>query len=198
MVKQEKTELTPIVNWAFPVAAGNLIASKPYGFLAPLVNVLCRVYTFLRLGGVPANLHMEPLERFINDYKVTTTLIHGVRSAAYLNWRFIDNPMQQFKVYEFRDGSGNIGYCVYKILESSAEIYDFVASRRERACLRLLVENLRKGGFSYLNFPGVGLNLRRLGFFDRGSDSDFTAFRPRRGPKVPEGDWMLTFCDRDV
>ena len=198
MVNEANTYIAPIVNWVFPVIAGKAIGKKPSGFIAPLVNVLCRIYAFVRLGGMPNDIHMRPLERFVNDYNVPTPLIHGVRSAAYLNWRFIDNPMQKFHVYEFCENDENIGYCAYKSRESSAELYDFVVLRREKSCLRLLVEDFRRKGFTHLSFPGVHLHLERLGFFDRGSIGDFTSAKAKCTPPLPNGDWMVTFCDRDV
>lgn len=198
LINEANTHIFPIVNWVFPVVAGNLIVMKPYGIVAPLVNVLCRAYAFLWLGGKPNDLHLQPLERFTNDFTLDSTMIHGVRSADYLNWRYIDNPMREFMVYGFFEGNENIGYCAYTVIDSMAEIYDFIALRRERNCLRLLVENLRKNSLKHVSFPGVGLNLGRLGFFNRGSKSDFTVAKAEHTPPLPTGDWMVTFCDRDV
>jgi hypothetical protein len=198
LINAANTHIAPIVNWVFPVVAGNLIAMKPYGIVAPLVNVLCRAYAFLWLGGKPNDLHMQPLERFTNDFKLDSTLIHGIRSADYLNWRYIDNPMQEFMVYGFFEGIESIGYCAYTMIDSTAEIYDFIAHRREKSCLRLLVEDFRKKRLTHLSFPGVGLHLGRLGFLNRGSNSDFTVAKAEHTPPLPSGKWMVTFCDRDV
>ena len=183
----------PAQRWWFPATLGEGVAGKPFGFIAPLVNTLSRFYAFLWLGTCPRTIRMERVIRFEKDFDIDTSLVHGVRSAAYLNWRFIDNPMYRYSAYEFLDGDKSIGYCVYAARGSKAEIYDFVADRYKRGCLRLFVEHCRGLGFNHLRFRGFALRLRKYGFIPR-RDSHNNCIA---SSELPAGTWMLTLGDRD-
>lgn len=184
--------LAHLERWGFPVAVGSLIAKKSFSLVAPLADMLSKVYAVMWLWGYPRDLKMKPITRFDKDFVVDSNLIHGIRSADYLNWRFINNPMETYSAYEFFEGKESIGYCVYIVDGSSAAIYDFVTNRRRRNCLRLFVEHCRGKRITYLSFVGVSLRLRRLGFLlRRDSAKAFMTYN------LPEKIWMITMCDSD-
>jgi hypothetical protein len=185
--------LGPAQKWRFPIAVAQRIANGPYSFVAPLVDMLLRFYTSFWLGKCPVNLQMRPITRFNRDFDIDSKHIHGIRSAAYLNWRFIDNRMYSYSVFEFFEDNASIGYCVYAEKRSKAEIYDFVVSRRHRGCLRLLVEHCRGEGIHQLTFRGFELHLGKFGFICR-RDSHSNCIV---SPDLPGGRWMLTLGDRD-
>lgn len=184
--------IAPIEEWSFPLKIGNLLAGGPYAFLSGVANALSSIWAFLWLRKSPKNLHIQEVQRFERSFDMGDDVIHGIRSTDYLNWRFIDNPMQDYAVYEFLEDSNPIGYCAYKEAGSAAQLCDFVVTHNHRACIRLLLKNLKGKGISHLSCPGVGLHLGKFGFLRRGVVSHFV------GHDVPEGTWMLTACDRDV
>ncbi len=163
------------------------------GLSAPLVDAVSRLYAWYWLGKPPADLTMRPVTRFDHDFEVDTPLIHGVRSAEYLNWRFIDNPMYDYAAHKFLENDKSIGYCVYTVVRSKAEIYDFVVKQRKRGCLRLLIEHFRSKGIIHMRFRGIGLHLRKYGFIRRRD----TLNQCRATMDAPRGPWMLTLADRD-
>ena len=192
-IRQGYRVLGPAQKWRFPIAVTQKIANGSHSFIAPLVDMLSRLYTSFWLGKCPVNLQMKPITRFNKDFDIDSKHIHGIRSAAYLNWRFIDNCMYSYPVYEFFEDNASIGYCVYAERRSKAEIYDFVVSRHHRSCLRLLVEHCRGEGIYQLTFRGFGLHLRKFGFICR-RDSYSNCIVSL---ELPGGRWMLTLGDRD-
>jgi len=183
----------PPQKWSFPVALGQGIAEKPWRFFAPLADAISRLYAFIWLGTPPPALTMRPVTRFDRDFEVDTSQIHGVRSAAYLNWRFINNRMYEYWPFEFFENDESIGYCVYTVVRSKAEIYDFVVSCHRRGCLQLLLEHFRSQGIIHVRFRGIGLHLGKYGFIRRRDPLN----NCKATTDVPKGRWMLTMADRD-
>ncbi len=185
--------IAPIEEWFIPLSAGQLITGrKAHGFLASLADALSSAYVAFWLGQHPKDLFMKPIVRFDKDFEVDPSLIHGIRSADYLNWRFVDNPMMKHSAYEFFCSGKSVGYCVYNIEGSAAILYDFVTTHYRRGCLRLLIDKLRQESIALLRFPSIGLRLWRLGFIRSRSVNFFN------GRDVPEGSWYVTYSDRDV
>jgi hypothetical protein len=185
-------DVGPTRRWSFPVAAGMGVSEKPYGLFTSLADMSLKLYTFIWLGRLPADLQMKSVIRFDKEFDIDPTFIHGVRSAEYLNWRFIDNLVYDYSAFEFFEGDTSIGYCVYAVRRGKAEINDFVVDRRDRECLRLLIEHCRGRGITRLRFRGVGLNMGRFGFLRRSDPAN-----PFMAKGVPKGSWMLTLSDRD-
>lgn len=134
---------------------------------------------------------MKTVDRFEKDFTGEGDRIRGIRSAAYLNWRFIDNPMRTYSACEFLQGDESIGYCVYAKRDFSAEVFDFITVRKRRKCLRLLLEHVRGEQISHLSFRGIHLGLARLGFLPGGTRQKCIIFQ------APQGKWMINMCDSD-
>ena len=183
--------LGPYEAWQFPVSVGGLREEKSMAFIAPLANALSRIYASCWLPGAPRNLEMRRITRFVRDYVLDSAAIHGERSADYLNWRFIENPVAKYFAFEFFEDDESVGYCVYSPVGSSAVLSDFVTTRRRRSCLRLFVEHCREKAFARIKFVGTGLQLSKFGFVHRRSKRKCTAC------KLPKGRWIITPCDSD-
>ncbi|RJP17281.1 MAG: hypothetical protein C4520_16980 [Candidatus Abyssobacteria bacterium SURF_5] len=181
----------PIEEWWFPVRLDQLFLTNRKTAIAPAAGILSKLYTFIWLGRRAKELRMNPIHRFERDFGLNPSFIHGVRSAEFLNWRFIDNPVRRYSAYGFFRGNENTGYCVYDIDESLAKIYDMVLTYRPRACLRLLIDHLRGKGISEVVFKSVGFRMRRYGFIRIGSPGDFDTLN------TPQGDWLVSFADKD-
>lgn len=183
--------LGPYEAWQFPVCIGRLFEGKPLAFFAPLANAFSKIYAACWLPGDQRNLEMRGVTRFSRDYALDSAVIHGERSADYLNWRFMDNPVARYFAYEFFEDDESVGYCVYTPVGSSVILSDFVLIRRRRSCLRLFVEHCRGKAFARINYSGTGLRLGKLGFVRRRSSHNCTACQ------VPGGQWIITPCDGD-
>ena len=157
--------------------------------IAPLANLLSRAYGAVWLCAWAHAITMRKIDTFQRDYSLAVDLTHGQRSAAYLNWRFLDDPGTTYACWEFADATGPIGYCVYARVHATADLFDFVACRRRRACMRLLVDHCRGTGIARLSFTGVGLQMRSFGFVRRNGQVDCTM------RDLPDGQWLLTRCD---
>jgi len=178
-------------TWQFPVLIGGLLVGGTYAFAAPLLNVLSRIYLSAWLPGKHRDLEMRQISRFCRDYALDSAVNHGVRSADYLNWRFVDNPIGNYQVYEFVEKNETVGYCVFTRSDSTAKLSEFVATRRRRGCMRRLIEHCRETEFARISYSGTGLRLGSLGFIRHGYRHDCVAY------KLPEGQWFVTGCDID-
>lgn len=183
--------LAPRESWHFPVRAGRMLANSQFGFLAPVANMASRIYHALWLGITPRDIEMRPVVRFETDYRPTVDHIHGRRTAEYLNWRFIDNPIGKYSVFEFVKANEPIGFCAYAKNGDAVVIADFVAQRNQRGCLKLLVNHCFCENFARMSFTGAGLGLRKFGFLYRTRTGDFYQY------KLPDGQWIVTGCDTD-
>jgi GNAT superfamily N-acetyltransferase len=178
-------------TWIFPIIGSKMISDKAPKFMFSFADILSRFYALIWLGRYPQNVSLQPMVRFLLDYELDLDSFHGIRSAAYLNWRFIDNPMNSFACLEFLEDKESIGYCVFAAQEPYAKIYDFFTFRKPRSCLRVLVNHLRGKGHSHIIYGGVGLHLRSLGFLRRG----FQGYMTTLG--APHGPWFATLADKD-
>jgi len=176
-------------RWRFPVAIGNRLAGSALAFFAPLLNGLSQIYKVAFLPLVPQNLKMKRITRFGRNFELDIKAWHGVRSMDYLNWRFIDHPMGQYRAYEFFDDGESVGYCVLTRKAAHGVLSDFVTTRHSRGCLRLLVDHCWSEGIAQLGIRATGLSLGKLGFIRRPTNHDCTAVG------LPEGHWIITPCD---
>jgi hypothetical protein len=178
-------------RWEFPCAVGRRLANGPAKCFAPFANALSKAYAFLWLGPKPSEIAMKPVEKFQRSFFLDSPGMAGSRSAEFLNWRFIDNPMRSYFCHEYYDGGDCIGYSAYGMDGLSAELFDFVVARKRRQCLKLLVEHCRSAGITYILFRGIGLRLRRYGFLKRRGSGNYIAFG------LPKGHYTITLCDSD-
>lgn len=183
--------IAPEERWVFPCAIGNRLSGSRLRFSAPLFNFASNIYATALLGRSPYQISMKSVRRFQHDHPMDATGLTGVRTADYLNWRFIDNPMRQYWCHEYFDGTECIGYSAYGRDGSCGELFDFVSDREHKKCLRLLVEHCRGLGISHLLFRGVGLNLCRYGFLKRRGPGSYIS------SGLPKDSYILTLCDSD-
>ena len=183
----------PAYKWWFPVTMKKPSAQIANRLIASGAEEVLRLYAFLWLGRMRDDVRMKPVTRFERDMDIAPQFLHGIRSASYLNWRFIDNPMYKYSSYEFFEGDECIGYCVYAYVRANAEIYDFVTAKHQRKCFRRLVEHCRADEINRLVFRGVGLQLGKYGFIRRRD----ALSNCNASADIPDGRWILTLADRD-
>jgi hypothetical protein len=191
-IRNKQRKIFPLEVWWFPVSLVGSNPGRTHRILAPLAEIPVRLYASLRLGRCSRTICMRPVERFQRDFALDDDSLHGVRSAEYLNWRFLDNPMYKYSAFEFVENDEIIGYCVYTTIHGKMELFDFAAERNPRECFRLLVEHCRQARLPRLRFRGVGLCLGKYGFFRRTDPAaTFTISRTVDGP------FYITMADRD-
>ncbi|RJP16109.1 MAG: hypothetical protein C4520_19025 [Candidatus Abyssobacteria bacterium SURF_5] len=182
----------PIDEWWYPLAIGGMFRSRVLKPVAPAANAVSRLYSRLWLGRKTHGLHMKPVRSFERSYSLDHSFLQGVRSAEYLNWRFIDNPVRRYSVYEFFNHENtSLGYCVYYIDKTAAQVYDLVISSHTRACLRLLSDHFRERQISHLIFKSIGFRMRKYGFIRIGSPGFMDTLN------TPSGTWLVTIGDKD-
>ncbi|MCI0558651.1 MAG: hypothetical protein MN733_09160 [Nitrososphaera sp.] len=180
-----------IDSWYFPVKVGRRLAERTTRFFVPLGDWSAEKYAYLRLGRARNDIKVVRVTRFQRHFLVPTGQAWGERSAEYLNWRFIDNPLREFLCFEFIQGDEPIGYCAFTQRDAVTELYDFIVVRNPKRCLRSIVEMCRNESMEYIFSRAVGLNLSKLGFIKLKSLGNMIVHN------LPQCPWVITSCDSD-
>jgi hypothetical protein len=183
--------LAPINSWYFPINIGHLLSNSKLRFFTPLLNSISKAYAYFWLNRNQINLELRKINEFKNDFVVKWEHLYIERTANFLNWRFINNPIKNFFCYEFHNNGELIGYCVYAIEESTGVIYDFISMKNQRGCLMKIVECLRTKQNTHVVFKCVGMSLRKFGFIKRRLGSNVISY------SIPGKCLFLTLCDSD-
>jgi len=133
------------------------------------------------------------------------------RSAAYLNWRYLRNPLQRHTVLAYRRHRQLLGYVVFTPGEGARgviqEIVCLPESRTWLILARATSEYLRKAGCQTAYFWQAGSDLHPLPFGKAGfhlRDSARVIVHPTRSAPdsvrpIPEpARWLLMNGDRDI
>ena len=137
--------------------------------------------------------------------------IIGFRDKDQLNWRYIDNPVEDYSILANVSGSGLLGYAVYKQYKDELQIVDILTAKTEpKEGLALVFEMIRLAIEMKLNRVSMWLNLntplhRELEKFGFKNDAPITYFGARiLNNIIPEemaynmNNWYLTMGDSDV
>jgi len=117
-------------------------------------------------------------EKLKNRFVTTTN-----RTSEYLNWRFINHPKTQYKVFGIKTKEGYDGYIVLRLEEGelrAVRIVDFVASDEivEKELLKAAINYAHEKKSDFLDFfctsKMYANSLKDLGFND--SDNETPVF----------------------
>jgi hypothetical protein len=136
----------------------------------------------------------------------TRNRIHLHRSAAYLNWRYLANPVSRYEILAARDGASLRGYAVFTQTDSDAILADLVSIDDEatRYLLDELATLLRRRDVVTVSAPLTPSHplvpaVQRSGYRPReeGPVIVHGATSPDPFPKLQAGDLWLTHGDRE-
>lgn len=103
---------------------------------APLLDKAFRAIDRRLVRHRPAQLALEPIERFdetatqLFEATVPSRGLIGERDAAWLNWRYIDNPSGRQECFALRDGGDQrlLGWLVAEFAGGNAFLVDHLAA----------------------------------------------------------------------
>ncbi len=161
--------------------------------------------------GITFSLHEEECgEEFdsIDSYSTSRHSVRGVRNARYLNWRYLRNPLRQYRLITARRGPELLGYAVVEVDGPYSLIADLRTIDPENTIPGLLAYTerlLREMGARNIS-THVLENcclvpyLRRAGFYPRES-APVVAFGRDETLSLPgihdPGNWFLVAGDRE-
>jgi len=178
-------------SWFFPIDIGQRLSGRIGRYCAPLGNLIGKMYAYIRLGGLRDDIEVARVKRFQREIPAPTNQAWGLRSADYLNWRFIDNALKEYRCYEFFEAGECIGYCVIGRKDANSELYDFIVWKNQKKCLRKVIEICRQDSVQYLFCRAVGVELSKMGFIKLKSLSNLIVY------DLPNYPWSLMACDCD-
>lgn len=132
----------------------------------------------------------------------------GERSEHYVNWRYLDNPIQRHELLTARIGTALVGWAAVTCEGESATLVDLFAIPEERvltALVRGAIARLWAQGATRVTFEITGSHpwVSRLGRFGfRPRDHSAVAVYAPRGSELGfdilrHTGWFLTHGDRD-
>jgi len=137
----------------------------------------------------------------------------GERSAAYLNWRYVEAPHRRYHIYALSQGDGAelAGYIVYWLSQDErVHIVDLLAinwAGAADALLSMFLHRQRRERrqavcISYAGTPDVGRLLRNHGFLERKPQGNLVVFTPECSPfrehLLEQDKWYALAGDNDV
>lgn len=135
----------------------------------------------------------------------------GSRDAAYLRWRYGQNPVHSYAVLKMYMQDGLAGYCIFTRQENTAHLTDLVLPEPEHALAPLLGELLRRLRRDKICTASIKLHLanallpalRALGFRPRhDATSTVATYAPEKAALAPAvldpENWYMTAGDRDI
>jgi len=186
------------------------------GRLAGLtVDPLRHVAQSLRGRGPYQMAHINPAEfdnRFseLFDEHSSQYKVIGVRDAAYLQWRYVDNPLYASRVITASRDGRLAGHLVYTVREDTAHIKDVFPGHVPEITSALLSElarsgyreGLRSASFTALNTNPALATFLQCGYRLREEVSQMYAYAPEASAELAQvyddQSWYITVGDRDV
>jgi hypothetical protein len=179
---------------------GGFLKNLAAGALAPFWGLYRRRLT---RGGEDVSVRI--VQRFEADMDrfQPADRVRGDRSAAFLNWRVIDNPRDALRAFTFHRGDEILGYAVCKVLGAVWEVVELRCLPADVGCAAALLRHLHAvEGAAAADFWLLDGNLmeERLppGLLDRGrSGAMFVHGHLDAGlPDDPAG-WAGSYLDSD-
>jgi hypothetical protein len=135
-----------VTRYALPLRMDRRV-KKHLGFvppiLTPLLNSLLRV--FRRVGVKTGNLELSEHEgRFGDEFSCLDAtvrqadVIRGCRTAAHLNWRYRDDPLQDYHVLTARRKGELIAFLIFLLRDEDITIVDLFGRDLPAAAIALL------------------------------------------------------------
>jgi GNAT superfamily N-acetyltransferase len=161
----------------------------------------------------PSNIRIEELQRFESDideltYRCMSTPTYWCpHEAEFLNWRYLENPLNSYLSQAVLEGDEIKAYSVIRIKDKHAILMEFVAPRVPKslasALLHAIIQVARDAGCNEINFYATSSwrfwsIFRQAGFFKRGPEVYVTARCPNLSDVSEEEKWQLLPGDSDV
>lgn len=145
----------------------------------------------------------------LNERSLDRHVVCGHRTSAYLNWRYVDNPLQDFETVMVRKSGKLAAYSILSVSADDAFLCDLFGDGDRSvstAMLRFVSEFLRHRKVRSLSAPVIATSsltesLIDAGFYPR--ESEDVVFCTKRGGVldgiVDKGEnWFLNHGDRDL
>ncbi len=166
-------------------------------------------------------LELRPVARFRREWDALllasprADVTHIERSAAYLNWRYLDNPRVAYRLIAAFRGEELAAYAVYRGSGAPSpghglDIADWWCAQSDpgalRALIALIVAEAMQGGYDVVGAAALGAaadaTLRHAGFLARnqpGAVAGFACSDPGLAPAIANaGAWYLTGLGDDL
>lgn len=184
--------------------------------ISPIVDIVLRIRTGNCFLKQDAKLKFNPSDdidvRFdeLWNQRGHKFQITGLRTSAYLKWRFIEMPEKLYKVFTMNTIENTLNaYVIYRVVDDSVEIADmFYRDNADLKCLFVMFcRYMYKSGYKAVSFRYFGTQnmvstLRHSGFIQRAEELSLLVKLDveleEAYPGLSNKDcWYLTDADKD-
>lgn len=192
--------------WTCLIDPGFLRRVRGLRWAPPLLRPLWRLWRSVLLAPLARGVEVLPVERFTADRTplFPEDRVHGDRSAAFMNWRVIDNPKDRMRAFQLREGGADAGYVVIKDLGRTWEIMDLAFTAPRARYLAAFLQHVAAGGladtvdFGVLPSSPYRRLLPRAGFVRRGAQGVLFVKRTQEiGLPAEPARWEINVLDSD-
>lgn len=211
---EDSSILGPLRGGVAVLRAGALIerGGLPSWMAQPLGAIATPIFSgWSRLGtrAHPA-IRFEPLGRFETAFDEITLRTMGFpmywcpHNAEWLNWRYLDHPVERYEAFALVEGDRPVGYAVIRLAGDEATLSEFAAAPGHAPALMAgSLRVAREAGCAWVNFfaPPCWRHwpvFRRAGFL-RYTTKNYLDAKDLADPAASESmdAWQITPGDRD-
>lgn len=185
--------------------------ARPAGAVADLVLAGWRALALRAERGAAGRI--EIVRRFTTDFDAVTERCMAwprfwcPHNADFLNWRFLDHPVESYVGLALVEAERAVGYAVVGLEREKATLAELAVEVDARARIRTLLAGAvgvaREAGCSALNFFAPPAwrhwpSLRRAGFLPYRTDHHLEVWGKRFEPEIFDlANWQVMPGDRD-
>ncbi len=136
-------------------------AKLPSWLAKPAGSIATPLFSAWRRWGVRASSSAElvELDRFTSDFDEVTLrtmrfpMYWCPHNATFLNWRYLDHPLESYSAFALVEGGRPIAYSVIRLSGEEAAISEFAAEPAHAAALMAgTLDIAREAGAAFVNF----------------------------------------------
>ena len=174
--------------------------------LSPLLDFTINFPNVLK----PTDIFSEFLEYFDERFdhlwqKVPKNgQVIGERTASYLNWRYISDPYESYKIFVVCDKEKNLqGYIVYSIENKTVHIFDILSQDCYKALIKFFIIEIKRkcsiNSISFMLFENCSIIKYLSSHYFLEREEPFNILTYMKQLTLPRSfEWYLVAGDKDV
>lgn len=214
-------ELSTFNRWVKPLSASDILAESKYPALRHFgifIDIIMRMRSKEIFNTLPPCIYDQTITSFDSSFDglwenaEKPYKIIGERNSAYLNWRFTNCPLKEYKIFVIKNKKNEtlLGYVVFHVLHNRAHVADVLALDIEMQIVLLYayIHEMRKMGMGSITFTQIGTSqalaamLSSMGFYNRQESNKMLLYlNPAIEDKqkyLETENWYFTETDIDV
>ena len=215
-------EIASIRRWAKPLKSKPYLSTKLGNnfictYCANFIDMVLKVLSKDQFYGQSSKYKIKEIKEFDERFDVLWNNVSRyfgaivVRNSQYLNWKYVNNPNKNYKIFYIDKGDDLAGFIVFSVERELAHIVDILTEKDHEIINHLIgytVRYLRTQNVTSISFEALEGNFyagyfKRFGFRLRPDAGSFAIYipssnNPDQSLLLNHRNWFITIGDRDV